>query len=223
MCLPHSRSHRSTAASREKVLSAMSRFYPKMSEYGLSSDDDLIEEQQEEAGLGRLPNIDRHLNQSHNRMVGGPNSSHRKSYKRRSGHGSKVANAYSYNTGNSVASSVSLADFDRDYFDDDDDEDDNDGDNDRVRGSGVGGRTGSRKDAQGLVKSVVRWLLTASKWKIALMGLVLGLACAVVHQSYSWLMVDNSTGEGHISLEDNRLCMHLCAVIKYLHTCTVND
>lgn len=194
----------------------MSRFYPKMSEYGLSSDDDWIEDQEEEAGLGRLPDKNRHLNQSHNRTVGGPNSSHRRSYKRRSGHGSKVANAYSYNTGNSVASSVSLADFDRDYFDDDDD-DDNDVDNDRVRGSGVGGRTGSRKDAQGLVKSVVQWLLTASKWKIALMGLVLGLACAVVHQSYSWLMVDNSTGEGHISLKDNRLRMH-CAVI--INTCT---
>jgi hypothetical protein len=103
---------------------------------------------------------------------------------------------------------VTLADFDKEYVNIDDDDED---DNDRVRkggrgagghhrgGKGRGGRSSRLGGAVDWTGEVTKLLLKSSKWKLALVGLVLGLLCAVTHQSYLWIKSErSSSGNGFI-------------------------
>ena len=124
----------------------------------------------------------------------------------------------------STQNSVSLEDFDKEYVDMDDDED-----NDRVRKGGHGDhrRRGGGKSKSGVdwTGEVTKLLLTSSKWKLALVGLLLGLLCAVTHQSYLWIKSERSSsgnGVSYISgfvglqIEDlfsDFFCLCVCVVV----------
>ena len=161
-------------------------------DYGLSSDDD------EDSG-GALIH-DEYAQHHPNRVSSSSQSRHRsqKSGATRGPHSSNrnlSSSRHTYSTQNSV----SLADFDKEYVDMDDDDDDND----RVRkgghrrkgdGGGRGRLGGAAVDWTG---EMTKLLLTSSKWKLALVGLALGLLCAVSHQSYLWMTSERSpTGIG---------------------------
>ena len=189
-------------------------------DFGLSSDDDedsggaLIRDGHARgASSNRLVNSSSspgaHQGYNRGQKPGGPTRSSGKNQSSRHSHGGSSRHAYS------TQNSVSLADFDKEFVDIDDDDDDNDEDNDRVRrkggrGGGVGGHRrnfgrgagGSRSRLGGAVdwtSDVTKLLLTSSKWKLAMVGLVLGLMCAVAHQSYLWITSErSSSGNGFI-------------------------
>ena len=66
-------------------------------------------------------------------------------------------------------------------------------DEDHTRKGGHGNWTRSRKSGN----EITKLLLTSSKWKLALVGLLLGLFCAVAHQSYVWIKSERSSSGYH--------------------------
>ena len=147
----------------------MSRLYPKLGGYhGLSSDDD-----EDSGGLFD----DRHAQHSGRRSPG----RHRGQNK---GHSNKSSSSsrHSYSTQNSV----SLEDFDKDYVDMDDE--------DHTRKAGHGDqRRREKSGGPNWTNEIAKLLLTSSKWKLAFVGLLLGLLCAVAHQSYIWIKSERSS------------------------------
>ena len=159
----------------------MSRRYPNRSEYGLSSDDD------DEAAGVEWSEGGGYVNQLYARPGASASPSRQKGQRWR-GQSSGL-----YNSRNNLkpSDSLSLAEFDKDYVDDDDD------DERIVKKSGYGEWSGSKGGAFEVIKwlgMVVEWLVKTSKWKVALVGCLLGLSFAVVHQSYWWLLTDHSSG-----------------------------
>ena len=211
-------------------------------DFGLSSDDDedsggaLIRDGHARgASSNRLVNSSSspgaHQGYNRGQKPGGPTRSSGKNQSSRHSHGSS---RHAYSTQNSV----SLADFDKEFVDIDDDDDDNDEDNDRVRrkggrGGGVGGgghrqnfgrgAGGSRSRLGGAVdwtSEVTKLLLTSSKWKLAMVGLLLGLLCAVAHQSYLWVTSErSSSGNGFIYLLYLSLSLWICPAYKLIKIC----
>ena len=175
-------------------------------DYGLSSDDDedssgvLVRDGHAQHGSGShggatnsnsrvsSSSRNRHRDQKSGATRGPHNSGGGK------GHSSSASSSrHTYSTQNSV----SLADFDKEYIDMDDDDE-----NDRVRKDNQ--RRKGRGGGQLRLGGVANWmgeftklLLTSSKWKLALVGLVLGLLFAVAHQSYLWIKSErSSSGNG---------------------------
>ena len=144
---------------------AMSHLYPKVSEHGLSSDDD-----EDSRGYGLFD--ERRLN----------NRPHRPSPSRNREKKWNAINSGSSSSGNkySTQNSVSLADFDKEYIDDEEEEG---SDGVRRRSYGGGGLSSRRGMSGNQASSVVEWLVMTSKWKVALIGLLLGLLCAVVYKT----------------------------------------
>lgn len=190
------------AANRErKILKlyltrhSMSGLFSNSRDHGLSSDDDessdsvLIHDGYAQHPGSHGASSSRGSSSSQNRYRG------QKSATR--GHSSSKSQSSRHTC--STQNSVSLADFDKEYVDMDDDEDD-----DRVRKSsrgdhrrkGGGGRSRSGADWTG---QVTKLLLTSSKWKLALVGLALGLLCAITHQSYLWIKSERSSSGNGVS------------------------
>ena len=148
----------------------MSHLSPKVSEYGLSSDDD----GDEIRGYGLFD--DRRLNNRPHRRT--PSRNRDKKWR---GHASSSgSNKYS------KQNSVSLADFDEEYVDNGDEDDDELDEVKRAYGRHLLPRR-ERSGAQVWLKSAVQLLMHSSKWKIALIGLLLGLVCAMVYKTYPGL------------------------------------
>ena len=169
----------------------MSRRYPNnRSEYGLSSDDD------EEAGVERSREEDGCVDQRYLRP-GHVSPSRPKGQRWKPGGGQSAAmmvnSPHQRNkTLQPSSDSLSLAEFEKEYIDDDD----YDG---MAKRRGYGGemailKGGTFPGVSKWLKTVVEWLVMTSKWKVALVGCLLGLSFAVVHQSCWWLLSDPSSG-----------------------------
>lgn len=163
-------------------------------DHGLSSDDDEVS--------GGLLMGDGYA--QHSSSLGGSVSSSQNRHRglKSRGHSSKSRSSLSSSRHTySTQNSVSLADFDKEYVDIDDDDDD-----DRVRkgsrgdprrkGRGKGGRSRPGVD---WMSEVTKLLLKSSKWKLAAVGLALGLLCAVTHQSYVWIKSERSSSGNRLS------------------------
>ena len=146
-------------------MSSSSYLYPNLGEYRLSSDEEESAEDLRELSVDRNPHKSA-------RPGGSPSRHHDRGRKWRG-----------YSTQNSA--SMSLDEFDKDYVDDD-----------QVR-RGYGEPVLSARVRGGgtdWVKAGVQWLVMTSKWKVALVGCLLGLLFAVLYQSCGWLLFDNSSG-----------------------------
>lgn len=179
-------------------------------DHGLSSDDD-------EAISGGLLLDDGYARHSGSLRASGSSSQNRYRGHGSRGHSSRTVNRSSSSSSGSrhtysTQNSVSLADFDKEYVDIDDDDDDQ---------TRKGGRGDPRRKGGGRSKPGVDWmgemtklLLMSSKWKLALVGLLLGLLCAAIHQSYVWIKSERSWSGNGLSY----LCIFVWLQIEDLFT-----
>lgn len=163
----------------------MSRQYPKLGEYGLSSDEDGDGEEEEEAEGAWEGWFGAH--RSNQESVRSSPSRHNRSqrWKRKEQTVHNKCNSH-------TSDSVSLADFDKEYADYDDDKHIKRGYGHELASSKRGTLSGG--GGAEWLGSIVQWLVMTSKWKVALVGCLLGLSCAFVHQSYVWFLSDGTTG-----------------------------